>query len=82
MSAITYTDDMLKNLEASLKVVRSRLPQSQKRSLIGALQGFLDIVTANRAELKVPEHIEHSKRAGSKRAAGRTVHRVSCRKSM
>ena len=53
MSAIAYTDDMLKNLEASLT------------GAIGALQGFLDIVIANRAEL-VPEQIEHSKEQGAK----------------
>lgn len=64
MSAIAYTDDMLKNLEASLT---SAIETSKARSesLIGALQGFLDIVTANRAEL-VPEQIEHSKEQEAK----------------
>ena len=80
MSAIAYTDDMLKNLEASLTGA-IETSKARSESLIGALQGFLDIVTANRAEL-VPEQIEHSKRAGSKKATGRTVHRGSCRKSM
>ena len=39
--------------------------KARSESLIGALQGFLDIVTANRAEL-VPEQIEHSKEQGAK----------------
>jgi cell division septum initiation protein DivIVA len=61
MSAIAYTDDMLKNLEASLTGA-IETSKARSESLIGALQGFLDIVTANRAEL-VPEQIEHSKPA-------------------
>ena len=69
MSAIAYTDDMLNNLEASLTGA-IETSKARSESLIGALQGFLDIVTANRAEL-VPEQIEHSKEQG----AGRTVHR-------
>ena len=64
MSAIAYTDDMLKNLEASLTGA-IETSKARSESLIGALQGFLDIVTANRAEL-VPEQIEHSKEQGAK----------------
>ena len=64
MSAIAYTDDMLKNLEASLTGA-IETSKARSESLIGALQGFLDIVTANRAEL-VPEQIEHSKEQGTK----------------
>ena len=63
MSAIAYTDDMLKNLEASLTGA-IETSKARSESLIGALQGFLDIVTANRAEL-VPEQIEHSKEQGA-----------------
>jgi len=59
-----YTDDMLKNLEASLTGA-IETSKARSESLIGALQGFLDIVTANRAEL-VPEQIEHSKEQGTK----------------
>ena len=50
MSAIAYTDDMLKNLEASLTGA-IETSKARSESLIGALQGFLYIVTANRAEL-------------------------------
>lgn len=64
MSAIAYTDDMLKNLEASLTGA-IETSKARSESLIGALQGFLDIVTANRTEL-VPEQIEHSKEQGTK----------------
>ena len=64
MGAIAYTDDMLKNLEASLTGA-IETSKARSESLIGALQGFLDIVTANRAEL-VPEQIEHSKEQGTK----------------
>ena len=64
MSAIAYTDDMLKNLEASLTGA-IETSKARSESLIGALQGFLDIVTANRAEL-VPEQIEHSKEQEAK----------------
>ena len=64
MSAIAYTDDILKNLEASLTGA-IETSKARSESLIGALQGFLDIVTANRAEL-VPEQIEHSKEQEAK----------------
>ena len=64
MGAIAYTDDMLKNLEASLTGA-IETSKARSESLIGALQGFLDIVTANRAEL-VPEQIEHSKEQEAK----------------
>ena len=64
MSAIAYTEDMLKNLEASLTGA-IETSKARSESLIGALQGFLDIVTANRAEL-VPEQIEHSKEQEAK----------------
>ena len=64
MSAIAYTDDMIKNLEESLTGA-IETSKARSESLIGALQGFLDIVTANRAEL-VPEQIEHSKEQEAK----------------
>ena len=64
MSAIAYTDDTLQNLEAS-PTSAIETSKARSESLIGALQGFLDIVTANRAEL-VPEQIEHSKEQGAK----------------
>ena len=64
MGAIAYTDDILKNLEASLTGA-IETSKARSESLIGALQGFLDIVTANRAEL-VPEQIEHSKEQEAK----------------
>ena len=57
MNAMAYTDDMLKNLE---DVLSHSIDTSKARydSLIHSLQGFLDIVTANRAELHPEEEAE------------------------
>lgn len=56
MGAISYTDDMLKNLEES---ITHAIDTSKARSdsLLNTLQGFLDVVTANRAEL-APAQVE------------------------
>lgn len=50
MGAISYTDDILKNLEES---ITHAIDTSKARSdsLLQTLQGFLEVVTANRAEL-------------------------------
>ncbi|MGN0350532.1 MAG: ATPase [Roseburia sp.] len=60
MNAMAYTDDMLKNLE---EVLSHSIDTSKARydSLINSLQGFLDVVTANRAELNPPEEPEPAK---------------------
>lgn len=60
MGAISYTDDMLKNLEDS---ITHAIDTSKARSenLINSLQGFLDVVTANRAEL-APAQVERASR--------------------
>lgn len=60
--AIQYTDDILKSLE---DVISNAIDTSQARydSLHHSLQGFLDIVTVNRAELSPSESQEMS--AGS-----------------
>lgn len=60
LGAIAYTDDMLKNLEASLTgaIETSR---ARSESLLGSLQGFLDIVTANRAELAPEQMVKETK---------------------
>lgn len=52
--AIQYTDDILKSLE---DVISNAIDTSQARydSLHNSLQGFLDIVTVNRAELSPAE---------------------------
>ena len=56
MNAITYTDDMLKSIEdiisGSIETTRARTD-----NFISSLQGYLDVVTANRAEL-VPQELE------------------------
>lgn len=50
MNAMKYTDDRLKSLE---DILSNSIETSRARyeSLISALQGFLDVVSANRAEL-------------------------------
>lgn len=55
MSAITYTDDMLKSLE---EIIGHSIETSRARteSFVGALQGYLDVVTSNRSEL-VPQEL-------------------------
>ena len=55
MGAISYTDGMLKNLEEN---ITHAIDTSKARSdsLLNTLQGFLDVVTANRAEL-APEQV-------------------------
>lgn len=54
MNAIQYTDDRLKSLE---DILTNSIDTSRARydSLISSLQGFLDIVSANRAELHPSE---------------------------
>lgn len=56
MSAITYTDDMLRNMEEVLahSIETSR---AKTESLVNSLQGYLDIISANRSEL-VPQELE------------------------
>ena len=55
MNAITYTDDMLKSIEdiisGSIETTRARTD-----NFVSSLQGYLDVVTANRAEL-VPQEL-------------------------
>ena len=50
MSAMTYTDDKLRGLE---DILTNSIDTSRMRydNLINSLQGFLDVVSANRAEL-------------------------------
>lgn len=50
MGAMQYTDDMLKNLENAISHSMDAA-KSRHDSYMSSLQGFLDVVTANRAEL-------------------------------
>ena len=50
MGAMQYTDDILKNLENTISH-SMEAAKSRHNSYINSLQGFLDVVTANRAEL-------------------------------
>jgi cell division septum initiation protein DivIVA len=50
MGAMQYTDDILKNLENTISH-SMEAAKSRHDSYINSLQGFLDVVTANRAEL-------------------------------
>lgn len=60
MGAISYTDDMLKNLEDSIS---HAIDTSKARSenLLNTLQGFLDVVTSNRAELAPAQVVKEAK---------------------
>lgn len=51
MYAVTYTDDKLKSLQ---EILENSIDSSKARyeNLISSLQGFLDIVSANRTELQ------------------------------
>ena len=66
LGAISYTDDMLKNLEDSLT---NAIDTSRARSenLLNTLQGFLDVITANRTEL-APEQVERPKNESTPQA--------------
>ena len=50
MGAMQYTDDILKNLENTISHSMDAA-KSRHDSYMSSLQGFLDVVTANRAEL-------------------------------
>lgn len=56
ISAITYTDDMLKAME---DVIASSIETAKARTdnLVNSLQGYLDIITSNRSEL-VPQELD------------------------
>ncbi|MCM1257202.1 MAG: ATPase [Roseburia sp.] len=56
LSAITYTDDMLKAME---DVIASSIETARARTdnLVSSLQGYLDIITSNRSEL-VPQELD------------------------
>ena len=56
LSAITYTDDMLKAME---DVIASSIETAKARTdnLVNSLQGYLDIITSNRSEL-VPQELD------------------------
>lgn len=56
MSAITYTDDMLKNME---EIISGSIETSKARteSFVTSLQGYLDVIKSNRSEL-VPQELE------------------------
>lgn len=53
MGAMMYTDDILKNLENTISH-SMETAKARHDSYIGSLQSFLDVVTANRAELNPP----------------------------
>ncbi len=60
MSAITYTDDMLKNIE---DIISNSIETARLRTdnLVNSLQGYLDVVLSNRSEL-VPQELEQEHR--------------------
>lgn len=69
MGAISYTDGMLKNLEESV-VHAIDTSKARSDSLLNTLQGFLDVITANRAELAPEQMIaEPQEEAGTQESA-------------
>lgn len=50
MGAMQYTDDILKNLESTISHAMDS-SKARSEAYMSALQGFLDVVTTNRAEL-------------------------------
>ncbi len=62
LRAVSYTDDLLKNLE---EVLSHSIDTASARydSLINSLQGFLDVVSANRAEMHPQEEQSEQKAA-------------------
>ena len=50
MGAMQYTDDILKNLESTISHAMDS-SRARSEAYMSALQGFLDVVTTNRAEL-------------------------------
>lgn len=63
MSAITYTDDMLKNM-ADVIVHSIETSKARTENLVNSLQGYLDIINANRSEL-LPEEAEQEQKEES-----------------
>lgn len=63
MSAITYTDEMLKTME---EIISGSIETSKARTenLVNSLQGYLDVITANRSEL-VPQELEQEEQQES-----------------
>ncbi len=60
MSAITYTDDMLKSIE---EIISGSIETAKARTdhLVNSLQGYLNTVLSNRSEL-VPHELDGEKR--------------------
>lgn len=59
MNAITYTDDKLRNIE---EIITGTIETARARTdhFVSSLQNYLDVVTANRAEL-VPHELEEGR---------------------
>lgn len=64
MGAMQYTDDILRNLENTISH-SMETAKTRNDSYISSLQGFLDIVTANRAELNPIAEEPAAKSAGA-----------------
>lgn len=60
MSAITYTDDMLKNME---EIISGSIETSKARTenFVSSLQGYLDVIKSNRSQL-VPQELDGEQR--------------------
>ena len=66
MGAMQYTDDILKNLESTIS---HAMDSSKARSdaYMSTLQGFLDVVTTNRAELNPTADIQEETQTDTQR---------------
>lgn len=71
LSAITYTDDMLKAME---DVIASSIETAKARTdnLVNSLQGYLDIITSNRSEL-VPQELDAKPQANAPKSTAAPI---------
>ncbi len=72
MVSIYYTRDLLEMSEKTLAAALETT-SSNARALESALQGYLDVISQNKAELVTDEDAQVAGAAGSSRTAGRTA---------
>ena len=72
MNAIKYTDDMLKNIE---EIISGSIETQKARTenLVNSMQGYLDVVMANRSEL-MPQNLEDQKPQAEREGAPAAIY--------
>ena len=63
MGAMQYTDDILKNLESTISHAMDSA-KARNEAYMNTLQGFLDVVTTNRAELNPTAELSETEETG------------------